>query len=139
MATTGIIDGHNLRWYLDGTAILKATTGSISFSKELKERTHKDQSGSWAEKRGGTKSFSGSAEAYLAEGESFETLWGAFDELAAASEIMDMEFTTGVAGDKFFNCTCIVTSIEVTADDNEDVTYSISFEGTGQPTRDTEA
>ena len=137
MATTGIIDGHNLRWYLDGTAILKATTGSISFSKELKERTHKDQSGSWAEKRGGTKSFSGSAEAYLAEGESFETLWTAFDD--PATEAMTMEFTTGVAGDKFFNCVCIVTSIEVTADDNEDVTYSISFEGNGAPTIGTEA
>ena len=137
MATTGIIDGHNLRWFLDGTAILKATTGSISFSKELKERAHKDLSGSWAEKRGGTKSFSGSAEAYLAEGEAFETLWAAF--IDTATEVMTMEFTTGVSGDKFFNCTCIVTSIEVTADDNEDVTYSISFEGTGAPTRDTEA
>ena len=139
MATTGIIDGHNLRWHLAGVAILKATTGSISFSKEMKERTHKDQSNSWSEKRGGTKSFSGSAEAYLAEGESFETLWGAFDELASASEVMDMEFTTGVSGDEFFDCTCIITSIEITADDNEDVTYSISFEGTGQPVRDPEA
>ena len=50
-----------------------------------------------------------------------------------------MEFTTGVADDKYFDCVCIVTSIEVTADDNEDVTYSISFEGSGQPDRGTEA
>lgn len=139
MATTGIIDGHNLRWLIGGVAILKAKTGSISFSKEMKERAHKDTSGKWAEKRGGSKSFSGSAEAYLAEGEAMETIWTAFDELTSTSEVMSMEFSTGVSGDKYFDCEVIITSIEITADDNEDVTYSISFEGTGQPVRATEA
>ena len=139
MATTGIINGHNLRWFLDGTAILQAKTCSISFSKEMRETSSKDSTGSWSTKVGGKKSFSGSCEAYLAEAETFETLWNSFDELSSAVEQITMEFSTDVVGDKFFQCECIITSIEINAENDEEVTYNISFEGTGQPVRSTVA
>ena len=94
MATTGIHNGHYMRWFIDGTAILKARSGSISFNKETREITHKDQTGSWAERSTGTRSFSGSCEAYLAEGETLEDLWDSFDELNSATEELTMEFST---------------------------------------------
>lgn len=135
MATTGIINGHNLRWFLAGVAIAKATTGSISFDKETREISHKDQANSWSQVIGGRKSFNGSCEAYLAEGESFESLWAAYE----ADTILTMEFSTDVSGDKFFDCQCKITNLEVNAEDNEEVTYSVSFSGYGQPTRSTVA
>ena len=64
-----------------------------------------------------------------------ETLWAALD----AGTVLTMEYTTGVSGDKFFNCQVVVTGLEVTAENDEDVTFNVSFTGTGQPTRDTEA
>lgn len=134
MATTGIIDGHNLRWFINGTAIAKATSCSISLNAETREQSHKDTTSNWVKNSYGKRSFSGSCEAYLAEGEQMETLWAALDD----GTELTMEFTTGEVGDKFYNCTVLVTSIEVSADNDEDVTFNVSFTGTGQPTRDTE-
>lgn len=135
MATVGIIDGHNLRWFIDGTAIAKATSCSISFSADTRESTHKDTTGSWTTNKLGKRSFTGSCEAYLAEGEQIETLFSALD----AGTVLDMEYTTGVLGDKYWDCQVVVTGIEVTSDNDEDVTFSATFTGTGQPTRATEA
>ena len=135
MATVGIIDGHDLRWFINGTAIAQALSCNISFSVDTRESTNKDSTGSWTVNKAGRRSFSGTCEAHLAEGESMETLWAALD----AGTVLDLEFTTGVTGDKFFDCQAIVTGLEVTAENDEDVTFNVSFTGTGQPTRATEA
>lgn len=134
MATTGIVNGTNLRWFLDGVAVMSAKSGQLSFAKETKERVHKDTSGSWAEKRGGKKSFNGSCEAYYEEGSAFESFWASFDSEGATEEL-DMEYGTAETGDKIFNCKVIITSMEHPSEADEDVTYSISFDGTGRPTR----
>lgn len=131
MATTGILNGHNVRWFVAGTAIAKATTCSISFSAETRESSHKDNTGSWAVNASGKKSFTGSCDALMAEGESFETLWAALD----AGTVLTMEYSTDVAGDYEFSCTMICTGLDMNADNDEDVTYSATFTGTGQPTR----
>lgn len=137
--TQGVVDGHYMRWFLNGTAIAQATSCSISFSKETRESSSKDTTGKWSVKKGGKRSFSGSCEALYAEGETLETLWASFNSSTAAGEILDAEFSTDETGDKFWDVQIIITSIEQNADDNEDVTYSVSFEGTGEPTRGTVA
>jgi predicted secreted protein len=135
MATTGIHDGHVMRWYINGTAIARALTCSVSFSAETRNSSNKDSSGSWAVNKLGERSFTGSCEAHLAEGEQFETL---FDAMTAGT-VLDMEYSTEVTGDKFVDCQIVVTSLEITAEDDEDVTFSATFTGTGQPTRGTVA
>ena len=135
MPSTGIIDGHDMRWFLDGTAIAKATSCSISITSETRESTNKDSTGSWSTKKYGRKSFTGTCDALYAEGEQLETLFTALN----ADTILSAEFTTGVTGDKFWDAEVLVTGIEMNADDNEDVTYSVTFEGTGALVRGTEA
>lgn len=135
MATVGILNGHNVRWFLNGTAIAKATTCSISFSVETRESSHKDNTGSWAVNTASKKSFTGSCDALVAEGEQLETLWAALD----AGTELTMEYSSGVVGDKFWNVTMIVTGLDENADNDEDVTYTATFTGTGQPVRDTVA
>lgn len=135
MATVGIVDGSDLRWFLGGTAIAKATSCSISFTAETRTSSNKDDTNGWVSKKYGAKSFTGSCSALYAEGEQLETLFAAMD----GDTIVDAEFTTGVTGDKYWDVTILVTSIEQNADDKEDVTYTVTFEGTGQPVRATEA
>jgi predicted secreted protein len=134
MATVGIIDGKNLRWHINGTAIAQALTCSISFSAETRQSTNKDSTGSWAVNKYSTRSFTGSCEAHMAEGEQYETLWAAF----LAGTTLTMEFTTGESGDLYDNCQILVTGLEKTSSNDEDVTFSATFTGTGVPTRDTE-
>lgn len=134
MATTGIVDGHDLRWFIAGTAIAQATSCSIEFSAETRTSTNKDSTGGWRTIKVGELSFSGSCEGHFEEGQSYETLWAAF----IAKTSLVMEFTTGVSGDKFDNCVCFITGLSRQADDNEDVTFNATFEGSGVPTRDTE-
>lgn len=134
MATTGIVNGTNLRWFKGGVAVMSAKSGQLSFTKETKSRLHKDTSGSWDEKRGGRKSFSGSCEAYYEEGAEFEAFWASFDS-EGDTEVLDMEYGTAETDDKIFNCKVIITSMEQPSEADEDVTYSISFDGTGRPTR----
>ncbi len=135
MATVGIVDGHDMRWFINGTAVAQALTCSINFTAETRKSTNKDSTGSWSVIKIGEKSFTGSVEAHYAEGESYETLWAAF----IAGTSLTMEFTTGVSGDLYDNCTVFITSLERSAADNEDVTFTATFEGSGAPSRDTEA
>lgn len=133
MATVGIVNGHVLRWYINGTAIAKATSCSLDFSAETRDTAHKDVGGptGWADSETGQLSFSGSCDALYAEAEQFETLYTAF----AAGTTLTMEYSTDVTGDKFFSCSILVTGLSMNADNNENVTYSATFTGKGAPSR----
>lgn len=137
MATVGIVNGHNLRWYLDGVAIAKATECTISMSTALRETTHKDVGGptGWAANESGVLSWEGQCTALFAEAESFETLWTAFSTAVQ----VDIVFSTDESGDKTFEGSAIITSLEMNAPDNENVSYSVSFTGNGPLVRDTVA
>ena len=135
MATTGIVDGHDMRWFVAGTAVSEATTGSIEFSGETRKSTSKDSTGGWSVIKVGELSFTGSCEGLYDEAGSYETFWASF----IAKTSLVMTFTTGVSGDVYDNCVCFITGISRSAPDLEDVTFSITFEGSGVPTRDTEA
>lgn len=134
MATTGVVDGHDMRWFIAGTAVTEATTGSIEFTAETRKSTSKDSTGGWSVIKVGEKSFTGSCEALFTEAGSYESFFAAF----SAGTSLVMEFTTGVSGDLYDNCVCFITALSKSSDDNQDVTYSISFEGSGVPSRDTE-
>lgn len=135
MATTGIVNGTNLRWFINGTAVAEAITGSISFSKETRQVANKDSTGGWAQSIGGRKSFTGSVESHKTEAGSMDTFWAAYND----DTVLDMEWTTGVTGDKYFDCQVKIVNIEETGTHEEEVIYTVSFEGYGQPTRATEA
>lgn len=135
MATTGIVNGHNLRFFLAGTAIGQATSCSISFSAETRDTAHKDVGGptGWADVETGQLSWTGTCDALYSEAQQFETLYTAF----AAGTAVTVQYSTDVTGDKYFYGSALVTALDMNADNNENVTYTVSFTGKGAPTRAT--
>lgn len=135
MATVGIVNGHYLRFFDGGTAIAKATSCTISFATEMRESAHKDTAGDgggWREVSPGQKSGTGSTEGLYAEDtNSFATL---YDKMIAGTAL-DLTFTTGETGDDVYYATAYITSMELNAPNNENVTYSISFEFSGEVVR----
>jgi predicted secreted protein len=126
-----IINGHNLRIKIGGTAIAKATECSVSISGDVREVAHKDigtgVGAGWSSAEYGTKSWEAQCSALYAESETFETIFTAFN----ASTKVTFEFSDGVTGNKKMTGTAVITSIEQNAPNNEEVTYSVSFKGDG--------
>lgn len=129
MASTGIIKGSIMRVYVGATAVAKAT--DCSFETSVSERTtsHKDITDGWGAVEAGE--FSGTittnALYALTAGESFATLWGAFNTKAYVT----LKFSTEVSGDKYYTGSFMITSLSLNAPNNESVTYSASFKNNG--------
>jgi len=135
MATVGIVNGHYLRFYNGGSPIARAVSCTLSFSAETLDFSTKDSASGgpagWREVAPGQKSASGSTEGLFAEdANAVSVLYSAF----ANGTELSLTFTTGESGDSIWSGTAIVTSLEINAANNENVTYSCSFEFTGEVT-----
>lgn len=128
MATTGVTNGRNMRFFDGGTALGFATECSLSFSREMRELAHKDVTGNWIEKAPGAMSGSGSTSGLYAE--SNNAAESLFTKMNAGTALT-LTFTTDVTGDQVWTGTAYITSLELNAPDNENVTYSVSFEFSG--------
>jgi predicted secreted protein len=140
MPTTGIVNGHNLRIFLDDVAVAKSTSCSISITRDVRETSHKDlgtgDGAGWKGSEYGEGSWTITGDALYAydgagDAESFETLWDAIENKTK----LTIQYSTDVSGDKVFEGSVIITSLDVNAPNNEDVTYSFSATGDGAPTR----
>lgn len=136
MASVGIINGHFLRFFVGGVSIAKATECSISISSSTREVSHKDTAssltGGWREVLPGQLSGTGSTSGLYAEDtNSFATLF----DLMVQGETVELTFTTGESGDSVWYATAIITSMELSAPNDENVVYSISFEFSGEVVR----
>ena len=115
MATAGVFNGTNflLKYSVDGgsnyTNLGHTTSASISFSMDTPESTSKD-SGGFREVIAGVRSVEIS-----------------FDGLVA-------QFTTGETGDPVYTADGFVSSIEVSAEAENPVSYSGTFVATGTVT-----
>lgn len=128
MATTGVTNGRNMRFFDGGTALGFATDCTLSFSREMRELAHKDVTGSWVEKAPGAMSGTGSTSGLYAESNNAaESLFTKMKDGTA----LTLTFTTDVSGDQVWTGTAYISSLEINAPDNENVTYSISFEFSG--------
>lgn len=126
--TAGKMNGTDLAFYVDGALIGHATEGSISVSEEPRDTTTK-QSGGWRELAEGLRSWSGSTSHFHAEDATVNV-----DDLYAhilARTSVEVLFSTEQTGDKRWSGTARVTSVEVSAGVEDNVTLSVSFEGTG--------
>jgi len=135
MATTGIVNGKYLRFYDDGAVLAFATSCSLSFSMSPRSISHKDTPGSnggWAAILPGQKTGTGSTEGLYAEdNNAFATLYDKF----IAGTPCDLTFTTGESGDDTYYGEAFITSMELTAPNDESSTWSISFEFNGEVVR----
>ena len=128
MATSGVMNGTLLGVYVGTTLVAHATEGSISLSMDTRDISSKDSAGTRALLEG-MKSGSISMSALYAE----DAAYGA-DELytaMAARTPLAVKFSTEVSGDHFWSASAYLTSLEVSASTEDNVTYSASFELTG--------
>lgn len=128
MATTGIMNGTLLGVYSAGTLIAHATEGSISLSMDTRDATTKDSSAS-RDLLEATKSGTISVSALYAE----DAAYGVDDLMSswAARTVLTIKFSTEVTGDHFWSGSAYVTSLEVNAGMEDNVSYSATFELSG--------
>jgi TP901-1 family phage major tail protein len=133
MATTGIPNSTlvKLRTGATPTALARLTDSSFTLNHELRDISSKDSAG-WKESAEGMRnwSLSGSGlwEFAATSAANITTPIGNVTTRASFA----VEFGSGVTGDPKFSGTAWVTSIELGSPGQEDnVTYSISIEGTG--------
>ena len=128
MATSGVMNGTLLGVYVGSTLIAHATEGSISLSMDTRDISSKDSAGTRALLEG-MKSGSISMSALYAE----DAAYGA-DELytaMAARTPLAVKFSTEVTGDHFWSASAYLTSLEVSAGTEDNVSFSATFELTG--------
>ena len=133
--TTGVMNGTDLAVYTsttDDSEVLlgHATECSISFNEDARDITTKDSSG-YRELLEGLRSFTMSSSHLHAEDDANN-----IDDLMTAwtnrTPVFCL-FSTEQSGDKRWNCECRISSLEISASTEDNVTYSVSFEGTGAP------
>ncbi len=135
MATTNVVNSTLMGVFiLDSTykRINHATDGSMSFSHEPRDITSKDSSGHRALLEGlrsWTMSMSGNFAYDATYGpESLRATWLARTPLTA-------RWGTGVSADQYVSGTVYISSYEESSPDKENnVTFSVTFEGSGAPT-----
>ena len=143
MATTGVFNGTSLVVLIGTEVIGYATSCSLSLAIDTPDSSTKQSLG-WAEEIGGQRSWSlttdglatvvpGSVATYISTAE--------LNALAIARAAVTVKFTTvnnstvdgvtPIVGDVAYSGSAFIESVDMTADMENPVTYSVSFKGTG--------
>jgi predicted secreted protein len=142
MPTTGIFNGTNLVVLVGTEVVAHSTSCSLSVSADLPDSTTKS-SGGWADQIAGLRSWSLTTDG-LATVEPTGTSYVVGDIFSALNgrQTVTVKFTTvsgntPVTGDLIWYGSAFVESLDITADMESPVTYSVSFTGQGQLTQGT--
>ena len=139
MATSGIINGTNLRIYLGGVVIGYATSCTMSVTREMREILTKDSPGSgWTENKPGRKSATMSTEGLSSTDTANTTPKALFDALNNGTPLVG-RFTTDVIGDSYWEGSMYCNTFEQTAAVEENASYSAEFTVHGAVTSGTES
>jgi len=149
MATTSVFNGTSLVVLIGTEVIAFATSCSLSIAIDTPDASTKQSLG-WADEIGGQKSWSlttdglatvvpGATATYISTSE--------LTALAVARTAVSVKFTTvdnstlngvtPVTGDSIWSGSAFIESVDITADMENPVTYSVSFKGTGALTQGT--
>jgi len=149
MATTSVFNGTSLVVLIGTEVIAFSTSCSLSIAIDAPDASTKESLG-WATEIGGQKSWSlttdglatvvpGATATYISTSE--------LTALAVARTAVSVKFTTvdnstlngvtPVTGDSIWSGSAFIESVDITADMENPVTYSVSFKGTGALTQGT--
>ncbi|WKW47261.1 phage tail tube protein [Myroides sp. JBRI-B21084] len=134
MAAGQIYKGKNVRFSLNGKTLFHATTCSISISTTLESIATKDTNGTLSVP--GNYEWSMSTSALVADKPAGSTQSDFMDLLAlqlSGAEI-DIEFTTGEAGDFLLKGKVFIESSSINAETGNSVSGDFSFKGNGDLT-----
>ena len=139
MATSGIVNGTDLRIYMSGVAIGHATTCSLDMTRETRETLTKDApGGGWATAEVGRKSATLSTDgmfSYDTSNKKFSDLFTAFDN----GTLLLLRFTTDENGDTYWQGSGYITSLNLSAPVEDNTTYSATFTVNGAIVTGTES
>lgn len=126
--TVGIINGTLMGVYVGATLILKGKSTKFSMKMATRETTNKDTSG-YKTVLGGLMSWDGSGDFLFAE----DSAYGYRDlktalEARAAVTVM---WSSGVAGNYKHSGSAFITALDMDMPMEDNVTFSVSFEGSG--------
>jgi predicted secreted protein len=137
MATSGVINGTDLRIYVGGTPIGYATSCTLDLSAETRDTIHKDATGNgWAESAVGQLSGSVSFEGFVNEDSSNvkpDALFTYFKD----KTLVGCAFKTATSGDTRYDFSGYVTSLSQTGPVEENSTFSGSITISGAVTTTT--
>lgn len=130
--TVGVVNGTLTKIEIGGSEIAHLTSVSQSFNMATRDTSNKD-SGGWRELREAQKSWSMSGEGLFAEDSTYgyEDL---FDVLVARTQVT-VKQTNSNSGDVEYSGSAYITSLERTAPNEDNITFSITLEGTGEITK----
>ena len=114
-----------------------ATSCSLSINMDTRDTTTKSSAG-WSEKLEAVRSWSVEAEGLqdFTAGSTtteFDELWGELD----TRSVVKIKFKTATSGDYYYSGDAYITSLSMDAPMEDNVTYSVSLEGTGVLTKAT--
>lgn len=148
--TTKIIQGGDLMLYLGGKSIAEATSHSLSITFENAETTTKDQGGYWKAYDYKSASWTITSENLMSDSTDGKTFNDLFDASISKTPLTVVfggktsaqasltEVPTGgwtAPSEDIYTGTAIVTSLEISAQNGDNATFTISLQGTGEFSR----
>jgi len=127
--TSGIMNATLMGLYANGSVkIANCVSNDLDISVATRDTTSKD-SGGWKTSLPGLRSWSCSAECNFDQSANYT-----FDQLFAlvdARTVFTTYLSTTVTGDKKYSGSVIITNLKRSAGNENNVTFSCTFEGTG--------
>ena len=132
MASTGFVNATKFGVYINGTLINYSTNCSVETSMDTREVTNKESGGN-AEFRESKKSWTASGEFIFAPDATYNfedlfTLW-------QARTMITVRYSTEVSGDYYYQGSAYITGLPMSAPVEDNMTFTMSLQGTGQLTK----
>lgn len=130
MATTAVMNSTRMAMYVGGTIVGESTDASLSITMEPRDVSNKTSEG-WRELLEGRRSWSGSASGMYIPNDSNYNFDDIFSTYVNRDQVT-IRIASSEAGDVYYEGSAYITSANLNSPDSEDnVTFDISFEGTG--------
>ena len=135
-----VIKGRDLMLFINGKSIAFATSHSLSISMDTTETTSKDSGGKWVTSNAGKISWEVKTENLFSndgEGVTFENLFDLMTAQTPIDAVFALEKNSAKGGwvpstTGTFSGKVILTSLEASAPNEDNATFSASFVGTGE-------
>lgn len=137
---TRVYEGQDLLLFVEGTAVCHSTTHSLEVTLDLRDRVSKD-TGKWKGKKPNLLGWKASCDALACyNGYNYHELYAMMIarepvtvKLAGHAAIDDNDtWTPEASGDTYYEGSAYITGLPLSAPNNEDATFSCSFEGDGE-------
>ncbi len=134
MSTVGKVNGTLIKLFVAGTVVAFLTSNDKSNEMSTRETSNKDSNG-FKEALEGMKSWGGSGSGYFAEDSPFG--YGDLWDLWKAGTAITVKESSSETGDSEYSGLAHITSLSRASGLEETVTFDLSYEGTGEPTKST--